>query len=334
MHSISLYIANRLEFFANKYHINCNVLDYCAYPNADLFEGVKEAMQEKLIHIGKGISVSTPVIIKKKLRKGLYIHATLSHEGVLAICSLMGNQHEIELTDLRTNNQCLIPVEEASSAAFYDDKIIVIVSRYPLRESKVSDIFESPDSINYKELGSVKRVSSNLDTSLLHATRALLYKSMDFIPYKYNVDTKENIRILGDLSVWSFGCMTGINTGVEGVFRAGGDDNFTYAYNKDGTTTLLSETKPMIYYTKSKPVGPHAVLTNVLPSMLHPEDLGKAVRLYANGCFYVGADDKESIPFGPFQYQGGHSIVRLFKDIHLAYDHKKKNWIIVKICVP
>lgn len=334
MLDVCLHVASRPGFFEPQYRIHCDVLNYCAYPDADLFEGVREAMQAELIHIGKGIGVSVPVKVETKLRKGLYIHATLSHEGVLAICSIMGNKHEIELTDLKTNNQCLIPVEETSSAAFYDDKIIVIVSRFPLRECKVSEAFRCPNSINYKELGDVKKISSNLDTSLLHATRTLLYKSMDFIPYKYNVDTGENIRILKDLDVWSFGCMTGIDAGVEGVFRAAGDDSFTYGYARDGTAILLSETKPVIFYNKPKQTGPHAILSNVLPSMSHPADLRKAMRLYSNGCFYVGADDDKSLAFGPFEYQGGHSIVRLFKDIYLAYDHKKKYWVLVRIDVP
>ena len=110
--NIALFVASREKFFVEGTCINCSVDIYCACENASFLFDVDGVMRKKLVDVREGVKMSEPAKVEKSLIGGGNVHASLSHQGLLAI-HFYGNIH---FTNLNTNKQVEMKVENNSIA--------------------------------------------------------------------------------------------------------------------------------------------------------------------------------------------------------------------------
>ena len=129
------------DFFDTPFWIDCEIDDYCAFPGAYSILGVDRVYEKKLVDVGGGIMMSKLVVVKKELRtKGSTFYISLSHQGILAICSC-DDGYTIQFTDILNDRQVEMKVENSTNAAFYDDNVILLTYWETPREAVVKDVF-------------------------------------------------------------------------------------------------------------------------------------------------------------------------------------------------
>ena len=247
---------------------------------------------------------------------GIGFSASLSHQGILAIYS-WGKQYTVQFTNLRNERQVEVEVEDGSSVAFYDDKMILLTCWMPLREARVEEVFNEYDISVFERIGGVNKVNPNTNTSLLHSRRILCYTSKDNIPYEYNVDTRVNKRIEIGQRVWMFSSLMGIDCGVKAVFQDW-DNRFTYALDWDNKVTPLHE------------VREERVLVSLFVSSTRPKDLSKGVLRYH---YYLIKGGHKIHPREPIPFEGNQSVIRIYKDVFLLLDKDTHRWVLCRILV-
>ena len=108
-YSVALFIAEREGFFREKACINCSVDEYCACDGADVLFDIEGVMKKELVDVGQGVKMTEPIEVKKGLMTGNSIYASLSHNGILAICA---NWDAVQFTFtpwvLTLNRICLV----------------------------------------------------------------------------------------------------------------------------------------------------------------------------------------------------------------------------------
>ena len=107
---------------------------------------------------------------------------------------------------------------------------------------------------------------------------------------------------------------TGVDCGVRGMFMS--SNRCTYILNMDNTVTLVGG-------------GQDYALTTLLPSSSNPKSLKDAVFVFYNSL--VRAEKK--IDTGHLIKFSGDSLVRVYRDIFLAYDYNIESWVLVRIIV-
>ena len=315
MEGVALFVAeNKEDFFVEKACINCTVDKFCACDDASKLFDIDAVMEKELVDVGGGIKVSEPVKVERKLRsEGGAFSASLSHRGILAIYSYDSN-NEVQFTDLNSNRQAELEVENDTSVAFYDNKMILLTDYMPLREAVVEDVFRYCDLSQFGEMGEVNMVDCNADVSLLNATRVLYYPTKDHKLFSFNVDTREN-REIGK-KVGTCASLTGVDCGVRVVFM---DyyDNITYSLNTDNSVDGLERQS--------------SLLTTVLPSGSNPANIRRAALRYCNYLMYRGRKVEFKIPF---RFESFHSVIRIYRDIFLLYDCNTSSWVLTRIIIP
>ena len=315
MELVALFIAGGEDFFVEEACVNCPVDRFCACDDADVLFDVWEVMGQRLVDVGEGIRVSEPVTVERGLRceKGIF-YASLSHRGVLAIYSYSGKSI-IQFTDLHTDRQVELDVENTSLVGFYDDNMILLTWYKPLREATVEDVFRECDISQFRKIGKVDGVCPFTDVSLLNETRVLYYPTTDYRLFSYNVDTGVNAEVDVGKKVWFCASLTGIDCGTKVVFQGG---NITYALNTDNTISEVGERQ-------------NSLLTTVFPSSTDPTDLRKAAFKYYGHLVFGG---KKVEFWGPFKLEWFYSVVRVYKDIFLLYNWNTRSWVLSRIIVP
>lgn len=313
-----LFIVSEPEFFAAPCNIDCEVDVYCAFPGADKVFDTEKVYEKKLTDIGGGIMISDPVIVDKGLRdKGAGSFVSLSHQGILSIYAL-NEIYTIQFTDLLNDRQVEMEVEHWSTPAFYDDNLILLTYRKPLRESSVEEIFKVANVSAFKDIGDVKKVVPSTDTTLLHSRRTLCYSSDDYISHEYNVDNKINKIIKMEYNVGQYSSLMGINCGIKVVFRDN-DEALTYTLSWDNEVTPLRQ------------IWEPGDISAIFVSSSNPKDLSRAVIMYSD--YLVKGEVK--IEFTePVKLQRCNSIVRIYRDIFLLYDLNVKKWVLSRITIP
>lgn len=294
------------------------VVDFIAFPDADKVFDTKRLAIRGLMDVRNsgGIRVSRPVKINKVLRtKGNSFYASLSHKGILAICSDVFLSSGLQITDLTiAGRQVDFSVESSTHIAFYDDKMIALTSGETLREAKVEDVFGCPKTSTFKKITDIA-VYSDGETSSVHYSRQLYYKSLDRDLYVFNVDTRSNTAL--HRKVYSFADATGIDCGIKFLFQDYNDEKI-YSYNEDNTVSLVSE-----YREK--------YLSHIFPSTSNPTDIKSAAFKIDNTLVFR---DKKNVFTVPFKFEPNYSLVRIVKDIFLVYDQVSSTWVLARIVVP
>ena len=310
--SIALFISGRKSFFREVACINCSVDEYCACDGADVLFDVDRVMRKGLVDVGQGVRITEPIKVEKGLLVGDNIYVSLSHDGILAICP---NYSTIQLTDLNINKQVEMEVEDDSLVAFYDDIILLLTFRKPLREARVEEVFENPTIETFKKIEGTSDVKPYTDVSLLHDRRELYYYTVYRRLFSFNVDTRENTKINIGRRVGPIASLTGIDSGVKAVFYSF-DDNCIYALNNDNTVTKVN--------------GENGCLEALFPSASNPKNIKDALFKYNDNLVKNGnkLDTSKLINFS------GHSVIRIYRDIFLTFDLSTNSWVILRIVVP
>lgn len=89
--SIALFISGKEGFFRESVCINCPIDNFCACDGANVLFDIDGVMRKKLIDLGEGVKMTEPIKMEKKLVTGWSIFASLSHHGILAICTYTYN---------------------------------------------------------------------------------------------------------------------------------------------------------------------------------------------------------------------------------------------------
>ena len=176
-------------------------------------------------------------------------------------------------------------------------------------------IFEKPNIEIFKEIEGTGNVYPYTDVSLLHERRILHYPTTYNRLFAFNVDTRTNTEINVGRRVHGVASLTGIDCGAKTVFNS--NDYWIYTLNVDDTVAQV--------------VGKqYGTLAALFPSTSSPKSVKDAVFMYGE-CFMK--DGKWINTYQPIKFYG-RSIVRVYRDIFLAYDYKTRSWVLVRILVP
>ena len=306
-----LLLNEKTPLFKTSYCINTTVDNFRAFPFVEKVFDIDGVLKQRLVEIGQEVKMSEPIKLDKRLSTGNWISASLSHQGILAIYT--HNPFTIQFNDLNTSRQVRIRVEKDSLVGFYDNNAILLTQGEYLREATVERAFNYPSVTSFGIIGGAMNVCPWTDVSLLHERRVLYYPTTDNRLFSFNVDTRESVEINLGYRVSSIASFTGIDCGLKIVFQA--SDNRTYALNMNDTVTML----------KNKEGGN---LTAIFPATSDPTDINSAVFKYGRGIMkYSNKIDTSK----QIRFDGNYSIVRVYKDIFLAYNKGTESWILIRL---
>lgn len=311
---VALFVSGKRDFFKEKTCINCSVEEFCACEGADVLFDVEEVMRQRIINLGQGVKISEPIKVKRTLATRNYIYASLSHNGILAICA---NKKIIQFTDLNNDLQVEVGIECDTLVAFYDEMALLLTEGSPLREATVISVFENPRIAIFRIIEGTSDAYPFTDVSLLNERRELFYRTRDCKLFSFNVDTRENTEV--DVGKWvlSIAFSTGINSGVKAVFWSN-SDMCTYALNNDNTLTKVDGRQ---YHT----------IIGIFPLASNPNNITDAVFKY--GCPLMKNGKKIALK-RLIGFDSLYSIVRVFRDVFLAYDKITKSWVVFRLITP
>ena len=311
---VALFISGREGFFREKACVNCSVEEYCACDGADVLFDIDEVMKKELIDVGEGVRMTESVKVERDLLTGNYIYASLSHKGILGISA---NENTVQFTDLNSNRKVEMEVENISLVGFYDSVIILLTYGEPLREVRVEEVFGDLTVETFKVIEGSNDVYPNTDVSLLHKRRILYYCTMNDILFSFNVDTRENIEIDVGKRVASIASLTGIDCGLKITFQSN-VYYCTHALKNDDTITKVNEKQ-------------NGWFTILFPSSSSPRNIKDAVFKYWDDLMKDGnkIDTRKLIDPDP-----DYSVIRVYRDIFLAYDRNTQSWYLLRILVP
>ena len=309
----ALFVAGREGFFKEKACINCPVDCYCACDGVDILFDIDSVLVQSLIDVGQGVAMSEPLKVEKGLMTGDNIYASLSHQGILAVC----NNGPVQFIDLNTNREEYLAFGLYTLVGFYDSMILLLGYGDHPREAVVKRVFENARIETFQMIEGIGVVYPFTDVSLLHERRVLYYRRRDDKLFSFNVDTRMNVEIDVGRGIWSMPSFTGISCDVRVVFKDY-DDSCTYTLNNDNTITKVNENHDY-------------PLTTLFSSMSDPKNIKNAMFKYGYDIVKSGnkIDTSELIGFGRF-----YSVIRIYRDIFLAYDTKTESWIIFRLIVP
>ena len=275
---------------------------------------IKGVMNQKIVDVGEGVKMSEPLKVERELLTGGCIYSSLSHNGILAICV---NDNTLQFTDLNNDRQVGMDIDNYTVVGFYDSNILLLTYQMPLREATVENVFDNPNIKTFKEIEGTKDVDPYTDVSLLNERRILYYRIANGDLFSFNTDTKENTRIAIGNRIWTIASLTGIDCNVKAVFRDDGD-RCIYTLNIDNTITKVDGDH---YYD----------ITALFPLSSDPKNINDAVFKYTQNLIKDGnyIDTRHLIEF-----DGNYSVIRVYKDIFLAYDKNIKSWVLLRIITP
>lgn len=348
-----LLMNERAPLFVYSEHcVNTTVDKFKAFSAVEKVFDIDAIMGQKLVSIGKRVKMSEPVKVEKRLMNGSYIRTSLSHQGILAVCAC-SKQYLVQLTDLNNGKQVEMRIENQaddcdntghevppnvlgrrrargcschSLVGFYDDNVLLLTSKMPLREARVRSVFCEPTIEVFREIEGTHDIVSWTDVTLLHERRELYYCTTDSRLFSFNVDTRENARINVGMKIGSIASLTGIDCGAKIVFQnserrglklKGWDGKETYTLNEDNTVTRVNRNNTF-------------VLTTMFPSSSKPKNAKNAVFKYELGLM-KGESMIDTNHLVKFKHS---SIVRIYKDVFLAYDRDVLGWVIFRLVVP
>lgn len=313
---IAVFISGRKNNFGEPACIDCPVDKFCACDDADVLFDIDGVMRKKLIDVGQGVKLSEFLKVEKELLTGQDIYASLSHQGILAICVSSDQRSTIQFTDLNNNIQVKMSIEGDTLAAYYDNMILILTYRKPLREATVESVFNNPTVDTFDAIEGTLDVCAATDVSLLHVRRVLHYTSNDLL-LSFNIDTRVYDDGIGRPGLCALASLTGIDSGFEYMYDS---DTFTKSIR---CMTCSEAEKDNDYYYHD--------MDAIFPSNSDPEDIDRAI-------FRFGRDlvqNREKIDIRHLiQLDWDRSIVRIYRDIFLAYDRKTESWVLLRVFVP
>ena len=296
------------------YCINTSVDKFKAFLSVEKVFDIEGVVEKELVDVGQGVKMTEPVKVEKKLIMGYSIYASLSHNGIVAICV---NNNTIQLTDLNTNKQVKMKSEKKSLIGFYDSMLLLLTRGKHLREARVEEVFNNPKIKTFKEIEGTRNVNPDTDVSLLHERRKLYYRTINGKLFSFNVDTRANVKIDVGRKVWRLASLNGIDCGIKAVFQDW-DDKYTYTLNNDNSITKVNGEQ-------------YSPLRTLFPTTSDPKNIKNAVFKYGSCIMRDGKkiDTSHVIDFGWY-----YSVIRVYRDIFLAYDRKTWSWVLIRIVVP
>lgn len=125
---------------------------------------------------------------------------------------------------------------------------------------------------------------------------------------------------------------TGIYCGVEAVFN-----NYMYipwhwcyntcALNKDNTITQANEKEKRLYEHTYE-------LTTLFPLVSDPNNIKNAVFKCNDRLMKYGENKKEIDASEFIKFEYNYSVIRVYRDVFLAYDEKTNSWVLLRIATP
>ena len=310
---VALFISGRRGFFREEACINCPVEEFCACDGADVLFDIDSVMRKELVDVGQGVKMSESVKVERGLLTGNNTCASLSHDGVLAICA----DRAIQFADLNANKQVQMNADNYSLIGFYDGNALLLTWGEALREATVGDVFERPTIETFKEVEGTSDAIPFTDVSLLQERRVLYYYNAYYRLFAFDVDTRVSTEIDIGKKVCDIASCTGIDCGTKTVFRDCCDD-CTYIWNNDNTVTRVNEDQG---YS----------LTALFPSASNPGDIANTVFKYGE---ILVKNDNVINRNEPAEFARHGSVTRVYRDIFLCYDHDTSSWVLLRFAVP
>lgn len=317
---VAQFLCSRKNFFKTARNSSVLEPDYYVCDGVDEWFDVSSVSLSSFQNIGYGIKMAEVADLGNRFRtEGQFFYVSISHKGVVAVYSFT-DEKILELTDMNTFEKVELEVERRCLVGFYDDKLLAITYDYPLRECRVEDMFKNPDTSILKKVGKVDNVYTFADVTRLQDTRRLYYRTVDYIPCEYNVDTGRNIRLPIGKLVNSFCSTMGLDLGVRAIFQERGNGEFLYTLNQDYSVSCIF---PYIKGTFA---------TKIFPSKSNPKNLRFALKQYWDS--FVWLDDRDIRNNMPISLEPCIGMVRLYQDKFLAFNSRTQKWVVVRIYIP
>ena len=274
---------------------------------------IDSVMRKELIDMGEGVRMSEPVKVERELLTGSNTCASLSHDGVLAVYA----DRAIQFTDLSTDKQVKMSADNYSLVGFYDSNALLLTWGEALREATVEDVFEHPAIETFREVEGTSDVIPFTDVSLLQERRVLYYYNAYYKLFAFDVDARANTEIGIGKKVCDIASCTGVDCGAKAVFRDCCDD-CTYVWNNGNAVARVNEDQG------------HS-LAALFPSASNPGDIANAVFKYGE---ILVKNDNAINRSKPAEFARHGSVVRVYRDIFLCYDHDTSSWALLRFAVP
>ena len=293
---------------------NVTIDMFKAFSSVEKVFDIEEVMKKELIDVGEGVKMTEPLKVEKGLITGGSIFASLSHQGILAVCT---DKNTLQFTDLNNGRQVNMKVEDKTLAGFYDAMILLLTYDRPQREATVGSVFNNSTVETFKEIEGTDDVWPYTDVTLLHIRRVLYYPTISDRLFSFNVDTRENKEIDVGKRVNYIASFTSIDCDMKVVFQDD-DDKYIYILNNDDTITKVDEIQDKYP-------------TTIFPPMSNSKNIKNAVFKYDNVLFKDG-NKLYTSNFITFDWYP--SVIRIYRDVFLAFDDDAKSWYILRITVP
>lgn len=312
--SIAPFVREKEGFYKKRACVNCSINEFCACRGADLLFDIDEINKRKSVSVEEGIRITCPLKVEKGLITGRDVFVSLSHEGILAIYA--SDKSVVQFTDLINGRQVEIHVEDQTHVGFYDGMVLLLTQKKPLREATVKELFDKQTIEAFREIKGTNNVNPFTDISLLDARKKLYYSTMDGQFFVFDVNIRTNRKINVGVGVKTIASLTGINCGIEAVFQ--GYDNCIYTLNDSGMITKIRERQDNS-------------LSMLFPSAYNPKIIRDAVFKYKEDPVKTGNNITTEKLINSNWY---YSVIRVYRNIFLAYDEEKKSWFLLRIITP
>ena len=308
-----LLLNEKISLVKTEYCINTTIDKFRAFKSVKTVFDIEKIMKKELADVGENVKMSESIKVEKQLLTGKDTFASLSHQGVLAICV---NGNTMQFTDLNNDRQAKIKVENYSLAGFYDGKVLLLTQWKPLREITVENVFENPRISSFKVINGIDDIRVWADVSVLHESRVLYYYTLNRSLFAFNVDTRTNTEINVGLKIYSIISFTGIDCGIKSLLLSK-DDECIYSLNMDNSVTKLNERRddiPIILF----------------PLATDPSNIKNAMFMYDKD-FIRNKNKIDTSKLIKSDYC--YSVIRVYRDIFLAYDKEIDAWVLIRIQV-
>ena len=310
---VSLFISSREDFFREKTCINCPVDKYIACDNVSLIFDIDGVLRKEVVDVGHGVRMSEPLKVDKGLMGGTCIFASLSHQGVFAI-HISGDM--LQFTDLNANRHVKMEVEKDTLVGYYDNMVLLLTWGMPLRETTVESVFDKPSVETFKKIEGTSDVDPITDVSLLNDRRELYYTTTNHKLFSFNVDTRTTTEINLGRNISHIISLSGIDCEMKIIFKDF-DDKCTHTLSMDDTMTRIDNKRDYWPWT-------------VFPSASDPKNISDAVFMYGRN---LRRRERKIHITNLVELGGYYSLIRVYRDIFLAYDENTESWCLIRLVV-
>lgn len=285
-------------------------------PN-NIFVPLGNVMEQPMLNVAGNIKISKPTKIDMNLmNNGKDFTSSISHNGVIAICSKTGDKYKLQITSLKDGRVLNTSVENRSTVGFYDNKIILITQNEVLRERDINSFLSDGNISKFKLYSHTGQMNSHTDTSQINRTKVLFYAMEKTKCLRcLNLSNKSISTLNKDMKISHF--VPFVSANIQNFFLLQDAElKNIYSLNYNGQIEKLYSLKT-----------PFRLDSVVSPSNI--KDIVQKSVLINEGIMYKN-NNTLKIDNCPNLQEAG-SIVRVDGSLYIAFDPVQKCWVSFRV---